>query len=372
MNTPIKYGVIGTAVAAALGASLPTEANPTPRGRIHMDYAVHDSDVAELQDGFFLRRARLGLSGKIDDTWSYMAEADFAENSVAWKDVYLRHNDVMGGALTFGQVKVPFGLDEMTSSNSITFIERASPMAFAPAHRMGVTWNRNTDATTFTVMGFGQEVGVGAGGDEGLGIGARYTFAPIKTDTSVLHLGVAGMRYRAEHSNVGSMRFRQRPEARPDGRRLIDTGNIAGASSATAFGLETAWVQGPFSLQGEYITNTVNRDGLSNPSFDGWYVAGSWFLTGENRRYSNGTFGGPRVKDPAKGAWEVAARYSNLDLDDVGAGILGGRMRNATVGVNWYARNNVRFMLNYIMVDTERQDVSDDPNILLFRAQVSF
>lgn len=364
-----KLSLIAVAVAAALG-TVPADANPTPRGRIHLDYAVHDSDVTPLADGLFVRRARLGLSGKLDDTWAYMAEADFAENSVAWKDLYLRYNGLGGGALTLGQVKVPFGFDELTSSNNITFIERASPMAFAPAHRMGAHWGRNTDRATFAVMGFGQEIGVGAGGDEGMGFAGRFTFAPMKTDTSVLHFGIAGLRYEPEHSNVTTMRFRQRPESRPDGTRLVDTGAIADADGATAFGLEAAWQTGPLSVQGEVIRNTVERDGFDDPTFGGWYVAASWFLTGENRRYSNGSFSGPRIANAERGAWELAARYSTLDLDD--AGILGGEMKNATVGVNWYARSNVRFMFNYVMVDTERRGISDDPNILLFRAQVSF
>lgn len=38
----------------------------SPRGRIHMDYAIHDEDVQELGDGFQVRRTRMGLTGRID------------------------------------------------------------------------------------------------------------------------------------------------------------------------------------------------------------------------------------------------------------------------------------------------------------------
>ncbi|MFN2300874.1 MAG: OprO/OprP family phosphate-selective porin [Gammaproteobacteria bacterium] len=369
MNKQTRYGIIGTAIAAALGGAPVADADPQLRGRIHLDYALYNSDVTPLNDGFRVRRARLGASGKFDDIWSYTSEVDFAENGVDFKDMYLRHNDIAGGRLTIGQQKVPFSLEELTSSNNITFMERASPNLFSLSRRIGAQWYRAGERSTFAVMGFGQAIGAGDGGDEGLGIGARFTFAPIKTDTSVLHLGIAGNTYEPTNSNNEVMRFRQRPESRNDGTRLVDTGNLADVDNATALGIEAAWVSGPLSIQGEYMTTTASRT-AGDVTMNGYYVYGSWFLTGENRRYSNGVFSGPRIANAERGAWEVGVRYSNLDLVDTG--IDGGEMKNATFGVNWYPRSNVRFMFNYITVDTVRAGVSDDPSIVMFRTQVSF
>ncbi len=370
MNNQLKYGVIGAAAVAILAAAMPADAQPQLRGRIHLDYAFYDEDATVLNDTIRVRRARLGATGRLDDNWSYTSEIDFAENGVDYKDMYLRHNNIGGGRLSIGQLKVPFSLEELTSSNNITFMERSSPNLFSLSRRIGVHYSTSGDNYTFAAMGFGQAIGGGDGGDEGLGIGARVTFTPMKGENSVFHLGAGFQNYDTTNSNTTTMRFRQRPESRPDGSRLIDTGNITAVDSVFAWNLEGAWQSGPFSVQGEYFSNRVKRDAQPNATFDGYYIYGSYFLTGENRRYSGGTFSGPRVGE--KGAWELAARYSSTNLDDAGAAILGGEMNNFTIGVNWYPRNNVRFMFNYINVNATVAGVDNDPSILQFRTQVSF
>lgn len=373
MKTEMKTCVIGATAVALLAAAMPADAQPQLRGRLHLDYALYDEDSTVLNDSIRVRRARLGASGNFGDDWSYMSEVDLAENAVEWKDVYLRLSNLGPGRLTIGQIKVPFSMDELTSSNNISLMERASPVAFALAHRIGIHYSMSGDNYTFTAMGFGQPVGGGDGGDEGLGIGARVTFVPMRGDNGLFHLGAAVTSYDPTNDTVTTMRFRQRPESRPDGSRLIDTGNITNADSAIAYGFEAAFQHGPLVIQGEYMATEVDRTG-ANPDamFDGWYLQAGYFLTGERRSYSNssGVFGGPRLGD--SGAWEVVGRFSSLNLDDSGAAIFGGEMENFTLGVNWYPRSNVRFMFNYVNVDSEILGVANDPSIIQFRAQVSF
>ena len=82
---------------------------------------------------------------------------------------------------------------------------------------------------------------------------------------------------------------------------MIDTGDIEQAQDALQFGLEAAYVNGPLYLQGEYLASRVGRESqLSSLTFDGWYVYGSWFLTGESRTYlmGTGTFGRITPKSP--------------------------------------------------------------------------
>lgn len=344
-----------------------------PRGRVHIDYAVHDEDNSDLGDGFRARRARIGLSGKIDDDWSFQIEYDFAENGSSANDVYLRYTGLGQGSITIGHFKVPFGLEELTSSNNITLIERSLPTTtFAQSRRMGVGYNISGDNWTFGTMGFGQSQGSGVRsttGDEGLGAGARLTFTPVNNGESLIHLGVAASTESAADKDAETVRFRTRPESRPTNVRLVDTGNITDVSSINQFGLEAAWKSGPFSVQSEWMRASVSRSGQPSVDLDGWYVSGSWVLTGESRGYRSGVFRGVSPSGPG-GAWELTARYSDLNLDD--GPVAGGEEQNWTLSVNWYANSRVRFMLNYIDVSTERQGVSDNPNILLARAQVSF
>src|SRR5262249_10835191 len=114
------------------------------------------------------------------------------------------------------------------------------------------------------------------------------------------------------------------PELRVDGTKLINTGNID-ARDASEVGLEFAVQKGPFFLQTEYEWFHVDRTdiGLSSPHFDGWYIEGSWVITGERRVYDKQTaaFNAPPVAHPFTwggggwGAWELAARYSDVDLN---------------------------------------------------------
>lgn len=372
MRTEVKYCVIGAAAVAVLAATMPAESQPQLRGTIQVDYAIYDEDATPLNDAIRVRRARLGATGRLDDNWSYLSEVDLAENAVDYKDMWLRRGSVGGGALTIGQLKVPFSMDELTSSSNMSFMERASPNIFALSRRIGIHWGTSGSDHTFAVMGFGQAIGGGDGGDEGLGIGARATYVPFRTDGGLFHVGAALVNYEPAHSNNPSIQFQQRPESRPDGSRLVNTGAITNADSAFAWGVEGAWQHGPLVLQGEYMSTRVKRDTVPNASFDGWYVQAGYFLTGDRRSYSGGVFGGPSIANAERGAWELAVRYSNLDLNDAGAGIAGGEMKNLGLGVNWYPRSNVRFMLNFINVDSELAGVDNDPSIIQVRAQIGF
>ncbi len=373
---PLAYAI---AAALAMVAVDATAFEINPRGRFHLDYAFHDSDATDLDDTFRNRRSRLGLSGTIEDDWAYQIEYDFAENDVAARDIYLRYTGWDAGNLTIGQFKVPFSLEELTSSNNITFIERALPVGmYAQSRRTGVGFAGSGESFTYSVMGFGQGIGSSVrstagssnSGDEGIGLGGRMTFTPVNRDGNLLHLGIAVTTEEPENKADNQVRFRNRPESRPTGIRLIDTGTISDVDRINQVGLEAGWQTGPFSIQGEWMRSDVNRNG-GNPdySLDGYYINASYVLTGESRGYRGGVFRGISP-ERSSGAWEVAARYSHASLDD--GDLAGGKESNVTLGVNWYANSRIRLMANYIMVDSERGGVSDDPNIFLVRAQVAF
>lgn len=340
-------------------------------GRIMADLALYDEDVALLNDGTEFRRARLELAGNINKEWGYAAQYDFAENELAAKDLYIAYNGWQGSQLRIGQFKQFYSLEELTSSKYITFMERSLPSVFNASRRIGVGYFSKAESSTFGVSFYGQEAGAGDGGDEGFGIGGRFTIAPVKADQQVVHLGIAAALEQPE-DDTDTVRFRQRPESHVTNVRLVDTGDIADVDTIQKLGLEAAWVNGPLSLQGEYqFVNLSRNAGAPDADFDGAYVMASWFLTGESRPYKDGSFGRVKPKSP-DGAWELAARFSTLNLTDDAAGIFGGEENNVTLGVNYYVNPNLRFMANYIMVDTDAVAGNDDPNIMQFRAQIDF
>ncbi|MCH8538280.1 MAG: OprO/OprP family phosphate-selective porin [Alkalimonas sp.] len=369
MNTNFKISAVAAAVALLTIADFAEAKSVDVRGRMHLDTAAYDSDVTELGSSTAVRRTRLGMNGKLDDTWSFQIEYDFAENGTSANDVYVRRS-LANGTLTIGQVKVPMGLNELTSSNAITFMERASSSnVTADSRRIGVHYARSADNVLFQSMLYTRGIGSGrvSSADAPMGVAGRLVFTPDAGD-NLLHLGVSVA--AEDRGDYNSLRFRDRPEVRPADIRLIDTGNLTDVDSTFKYGLEAAYQAGSFSVEAEYLSNNVRRSEESNVTFDGFHVQMSYILTGEKRGYRGGNFRGVTPKGDG-GAWEVAARYSEVSLSD--GSVMGGEQNNITLGLNYYASSNVRFMANLIFADIkDGVNGSEKPKALALRAQFAF
>ncbi|MFQ5739244.1 MAG: porin [Acidobacteriota bacterium] len=350
-------------------------------GRIMNDWAVLEGDqslkeeVGPLPGGTEFRRARFYLSGRIYDRVEFKAQYDFAGGDADFKDVYLGLRDLPAlGTLRVGHFKEPFALEELTSSKYITFMERSLHNVFSPSRNTGLLFqNSALDERLRWALGafrdgdaFGDNKGNG-----GYNFTARVSGLPWYRGEGnrLLHLGLS-YSHRNPHNN--QLRLRERPEAHL-APNFVDTGLIA-ARSQDLLGFEAALVRGPFSLQGEITESFVSAIGRADPRFSGFYVEGSYFLTGEHRVYdrSEGAFGRVRphsnfLQHQGRGAWQLAARFSRLDLSD--AGIEGGEVNNFTFGVNWHLNPNTRVMWNYVFSDPEGLG---EANIAQTRFQIDF
>jgi phosphate-selective porin OprO/OprP len=350
-------------------------------GRLMVDTARYYNND-DLNNGSEIRRARLFMSGQVYNDWKFKLQTDFAGNEVSLKDAYLRYTGLDFADITVGNFKESWSLEELTSSKYITFMERALPVeAFAPSRRLGIGGHSHSKAGMSWTAGYGvfaDTVDADNGNtNEGYGYAARATIAPLAEKNRVVHLG--GYAEWRNPTNDDDVRYRTRPESHISNKRLVDTGTIDNVDHTVKWGLEAATVMGPFSLQGEYMSVDNDVDGGSDPEFSGWYAYGSWFITGESRAYktSSGTFDRVNPKSivgkGGKGAWELGARYSSIDLND--SGIQGGEEEDLTIGLNWYATPTIRFMANYIKVmdltDPTTTD-TDKPDIFQLRAQIDF
>lgn len=381
MNTTTKLTALGIAAGMGLAGVSQAYAYPEfePRGRLHIDAGFHDEDNVDMDDGFLNRRARLGVGGDLDELWDFRIEVDFSEEGVSASDFRLRRS-LNVGRITLGQTKVPMGLNQTTSSNSMTFIERASPQNIIPdSRRMGVFYDVSEGMFTFQSALFGRAIGDNEDGDMPLGVAGRFVASPGLGGGQILHLGVsAAYEDFDSDSDYRTLGFSDRPESRPAGVRLISTGDID-ADSTTKYGLELAYIAGPFSAEAEYVNVDVDRDNGNDVSFDGYHAQVSYVLTGESRSYSSGGFGGITPQGNG-GAWEVAARYSHMDLND--EDIRGGEQDSVTLGLNYYHSANLRFMGNVIFTDVKDSDAvadltgngtdEDSPTTFLARMQYAF
>ena len=340
-------------------------------GRVHADAAWFSDDSDDVlnddsRDAEF-RRARLFVSGKILDDWRYRFEYDFAaDDDYRIKAAWVGYNGFKPFTIRAGNVLEPFSLEAMTSSNNITFMERALPKAFTQNYKLGILMNTYGDNWTAAAGLF--DGNIQNGSNDGWGVAARVTGAPVRSKRRLLHIGAA-----LEYREPDEVNYSTRPEANL-ADRLTRTGTLHDVDNTITAGLESAAVYNSFSLQGEYMQVSVERNKQrSEPDFSGWYMYGSWFATGEYRRYNakKGAFKQIRPKS-RYGALEIAARYSEIDLED--ENITGGEEDNITLGVNWYLNRNIRFMANHIWVDTDpdRNGNSESPNIFQLRAQALF
>lgn len=343
-------------------------------GRVQADYAFYDKDLKDLGSGSELRILRLGSRGTLAHHWDYKMEADFTTGGgVRVTEGYVAYKGMQNTMIQIGNIFEMYGLEEYSSSVDTTFMERSVAVdAFVPDYNQGIAYMRWGEAYSFSTGLYGDSTNNAASAvNESAGTSARLVFAPLHDEGDVLSLGMSAY-WRDVTSDT--WRVRARPNSHVTPTRLVDTGNINDVSTATAVALEASMTKGAFSVQAEYNQQMLNRNhGQTDADFKGWYIYGSYVLTGECRVWdmASATYSRPSPKN-AGGAWEVALRFDQLDLDDTSAAISGGEMKTTTFGLNWYPVNNVRFSANAIQVKSTKAGVEDNPNILQMRAQVAF
>ncbi|MCA9216635.1 MAG: porin [Planctomycetales bacterium] len=364
-------------------------------GWVHQDVA-NQIALGDIQDGADFRRARLAATGDVADNVGYMVEFDFGfPGRPSFMDVWLEVRDTaLLNNVKIGQFRHPLGLDGLTSVKELTFIERGLPFAFLPFRQIGLmSSGANEDlGTTWAVSGFRfptDPFGGQIGDDGGYGMASRLTAVLLEgSDDAVLHIGGA---YSLIDPANDAVRYRTQPEffiAETGGAAFVptgvpsqvpvfvDTGDIP-TNTANLFAAELAGTRGPLHAQTEVIHALVDRMGASNVSFSGVSAQTGYVLTGEHRPYNHkaGVLGrivpyndfGPC----GGGAWEIAARWSMLDLND--ADIRGGRLNTTTLGLNWYLNQYSKFQFNYIHAFLDSAaGVDSDADFFAVRAQVDF
>lgn len=357
-------------------------------GFAQIDAGIFDDDIRDRPDGTNVRRARLSASGTIANDFKYKIENDFAGNVSAITDAYLEYAGFKPVSITVGQFKEPFGLETLTSDLFTSFIERSVVNSFSPDRKIGAMVSTYGETApigfwTASLGGFGSGTSsTSSTDDEARDVTARLTWAPIADKTEVLHFGVAGS-HRIPDASSDSFSFSSRAENQMSSSSAdlsVNTGTITNVDNVNLLGLEAAGVYGPFSLQGEYVRAMVNRSSGVEPNFNGYYAEASYFITGESRNYnaSTGRFERVKPKWPLSiskgnyGAWQVMARYSNLDLND--KTFHGGELRDTTFGIKWLPNNYTMVTANYIISNTDNFSVTpnDDPKIWLLRTQFDF
>ena len=359
-------------------------------GWIHQD-SNSETQYGQIKDGADFRRARLSAKGSVTELTNYFFQMDFGFfGRPTFTDVWVEQTKVpFFGNVRIGQWKQPFGLETVSSFRYTTFMERSVLFQpFTPFRHIGIGFYDHSDDLSNTwaasVFRSGQDqFGGTLSSDGGYGTAERLTWVPSWDcdGKNYVHFGV-GHFFNAPPGDT--INFRTIPEffvgangpgavgssgqAVPGGSDgtpfFVATGPLANVPYYNVLGSELLWVEGPFSLQSEAMVNLVNQNGV-NSALPGAYAQAGYFLTGEHRPYdrktgtidrvipkSNLTFAGTDC-NPGLGAWEVAGRWSWLDLND--NAIQGGTIVDYTAGVNWYWNPYTKMVFNYV------HSISDSP-----------
>ena len=399
--------------------------------RLHLDvggYSFSPNTAAttpqHLDSGVNARRARIGVLGTFMKDWNYALIYDFGGSSDGFggsaagslsgagtsglENAYLSYTGIKGLAIEGGYMDVPYTLDEATSSNDIMFMERASSGVVASniaagdfRSAFGARWYN--DRAWLGAYVTGPTSGANHSGlttTEQYGGFGRAAFQVISNGDATLHIGGdAEFLFKPPYNNATNaetLTLSDRPELRIDPTSILSTGALANVSGAQVYSAEAAASYGPLYFQGEYFYYNIDRlgwTGLPSLHFDGGYAEASWVLTGEPHKYNPGAgaYGGIVPYNPVTptgdglsgwGAWEIAGRYSVVDLDDqlgTAGGAAGGKQTVYTVGLNWYPNRNIRFMLNYLhgIIDkqasaTNPSDVGAKFDAVAMRTQIAF
>jgi len=431
---PRSTGGDGSSASVAIGGGRPTirsnDGNfvATLHGVMQFDAAAYDQDKSgplttdqrrdgpalgasatnvdaaharNLKDGDLFRRARIGIDGTVYGDWDYRILFDFGgtgtENTGQVYETWVQYSGLKPFRFRIGAFPASTGLDDQGSTNGMPFLERAISSDIARGFAAGDTrtaaqifgagdhWFASAAVTGRTIgtLNTGTATAVAQTYGDQLGFVARLAASPLYGKDWMVHVGVHGsyIDRPADASGPGAtgstaisskvIALSNTPELRVDGTKLINTGNID-ARHADEEGLEFAAQKQNFFLQSEYENFDISRDdGFSSPSFHGYYVYGTWLITGEARKYNAQTaaFDAPPVNHPFNlkagtwGAWELGVRYSDMDLNyhagragtaQLGDSIRGGEEKTLTAGLNWYVNPVVRFMLDYSHVDIDR------------------
>jgi phosphate-selective porin OprO/OprP len=315
-------------------------------------------------------RRRIGVDGEVLNVLDYQVEGELSDDRSPWRDVYANYKQYSFAQVQAGHFKLPFSLDENTSATNLDFVYRSRVAALlAP----GRDWGVMAHGRLLQRGWLRYEIGLfREDGDN-----AR-TFNPDRVHGGQTIAGRAVVQpFRGTNSLASDLSFGASfttsdiPEGVSDlrGRTELDAAFYRPAvfvnGQRRRLGLEVRFRPGPFSIKSEYIRLSDERLGQSVEDTDldpfvssGWYVSGTWAITGEPKADGLDNPRRPLFRGGV-GAVEVAVRVERIRF---GAGavdalasdapraevVLGNSDRVYTFGVNWYVNRWIKVQANLV------------------------
>ncbi len=340
--------------------------------RVNVDGAlVYDDKLNATGSGVEIRRARMAMKAQFRKNWYGEVDMDFGNSNANLEDAYLMWSPKDNLDIRWGNFKETFSMEQTTSSRYNTFLERPmSTSALSPSRRVGteIRWRPSKfliaggvhfqdigDAdVTLASKNNNKDLGV----DEGFALTGKIVFMPMKGhENSGIHLGLAASRRTPMTEDVaGQLRFNTRVVSHINKKKYIDSDYIKNIDHEFVTNAEFAAFHNGLKLSAEATNADVLRTGgLSTASFGGQFVQAAALLFGGKYIYNSDE--GEFTENKLGRSWgdvEVAARYEYLDMNSSKAAIMGGSGEAWTLGLNLFPNRNVKFMLNWSLVNNDR------------------
>ncbi len=332
------------------------------RGYVQADSRFYiDDQRIPLTNTFLLRRVRPILEGTLFKDYDFNFTPDFAGSTLVLQDAYLDYHPAPWIRARAGKIKVPSNLERLQSGTALLFIERAFPSAIGPNRDIGLQVHGDVGGGILNyALGVFNGVADGASADtdtnDSKDVAGRIFLTPFKNAYSDVFRGLSFGAAGSFGNRNGALASYRTP-----GQQTFFTylTTVTAEGTQWRFSPQLTYYIGRFGLLGEYIVSTQEvKQSSVTPTFvsnQAYQVAVSFLLTDDKASF--------RSVDPKKpfdpisgqwGAWEIAARYHELIIDDevIDRGFVNltnsARRASAwTAGVNWYLNKSVKAQANY-------------------------
>lgn len=350
----------GVAISSADGAN-----GLKFHGLVQLDSRVFFGDHGASTNAFVLRRGRFSLDGNFAKNYAFQVTPEFGGSTVTILDANVTATLTPSTQFKFGRFKAPTGLERLQSDSVTFFNERSIVTNLAPDRDLGVQVSGDIGGgkLTYAVGAFGGVPDASSTNntdfDNDKDVAARVFAAPFKTSAGSplqgLSFGIAGTVGRAKTTSGRTAGYKT------DGQQTFFSYNSSVIADGSNWRLlpQLDYRYGSFGLLGEYTVSAITvRSAAGAPRTElrnhAWQIAAGYVLTGEDSSYGGVV---PQTNfDLAAGTWgafEIAARYANLSIDDdafptfASAAASADEAKALGLGLNWYLSKVVRFTFDY-------------------------
>lgn len=364
---------LGNHPSLSVGSALKLEFDARIESDVRLATRAIGLDTAQVD----WQQPRVGVTGSLWKTIRFELSRDPSEGDTRspWKDAYVDLRATKAFEVKAGRFKVPFGREMLTGRTNLDFVYRSlAATELSPGRDVGLMthgrlWGQGLEyqAGYFARDGDHARTSQTSGARQTLA--GRVVVAPFAW-TSIRALASLAIGVAAAGSHLDNQLGLRGVSVFGDGV-FFDRVYVNGRRER--IGLEGSWARGPVSISSEYIVVVDERKSMGFAEEDlpsvrthGWYVAGTWALTGEAKR--------GRLKPHRallQGGWgavEVAVRIEQLGFDGLtypgtsyGFPAPSKLLSNAdlvtTLGINWYLNRYMKVQPNLVIEsigDSER------------------